>query len=168
MRADDRAEVLDQLDLRLRSCLLDEIGQHLDPLGRVRVGDPDAEARGVLGRRREDASELLERLLATADLADRVDDAVVDGQDRLHVQQCSRERLRTADAAALLEVLERRDREDDAVLLLEPLDQHLDLLVGRTAGEPALDREREQPDRERRGLGVDDPDPVATDLRRPP
>ena len=108
--------------------------------------------------------ELLERLLAAAHLADRVDDAVVDGQDRLDVEQGAGERLGAADAAALLEVLERGDREDDAVLLLEPLDQRLDLLVGRAPREPALDREREEPDRERRGLGVDDVDPVASDL----
>ena len=115
----------------------------------------------------EDAGELLERLLAAAHLADRVDDAVVDGQDRLDVEQRAGERLGAADATALLEVLERGDREDDAVLLLEPLDQRLDLLVGRAPREPALDREREQPDRERRGLGVDDADPVASDLARP-
>ena len=77
--------------------------------------------------------ELLERLLAAAHLADRVDDAVVDGEDRLHVEQRARERLGAADATALLEVLERGDGEDDAVLLLEPLDQRLDLLVGRAA-----------------------------------
>ena len=164
MGADDGAEVLDELDLGLRPRLRDEVGEHLDPLRGVGVGDPDAQPGEVLGRRREDARELRERLLAAAHLADRMNDAVVDRQDRLDVEQRPGERLGAADAATLLEVLERGDREDDAVLLLEPLDQRLDLLVGRALREPALDRERQEPDGERGGLGVDDPDPVASDL----
>ena len=166
--ADDGAEVLDELDLGLRPRLRDEVGEHLDPLRRVGVGD-----RRRAGRARSRSTtvktrrELLERLLAAAHLADRVDDAVVDRQDRLDVEQRAGERLGAADAAALLEVLERGDREDDAVLLLEPLDQRLDLLVGRAPREPALDREREQPDRERRGLGVDDAGSGRLRPRRP-
>ena len=164
MGADDCAEVLDELDLGLRPRLRDEVGQHLDPLRCVGVRDRDPQAGHVLGRGGEDAGELLERLLAAPHLADRMDHALVDRQDRLHVEQGAGERLGAADATALLEILERGDREDDAVLLLEPRDQRLDLLVGRAPREPALDREREEPDRERRSLGVDD----AGSGRRPP
>ena len=59
--------------------------------------------------------ELLERLLPSADPAERDDHAVVDGEDRLDVEQRPGERLGLADPPALLQVLERGDREDDAI-----------------------------------------------------
>ena len=62
---------------------------------------------------------------------------------------------RAADAAAAREVLERVDGEEQPALAAVALDELVDLLVGRAALEPALDREPEHRDRRRRGLGVD-------------
>ena len=56
----------------------------------------------------------------------------------------------------LLEVLERLDGEDDAAVAVEALDERVDLLVGRPAREPPLDRVREHRDRERRRQRVDE------------
>ena len=76
----------------------------------------------------EHACELLQRLLPAAHPCHGHDLALVDGEDRLDVEQRPRERLRAADAAALLQVLERADREDDADVALEPRHEPLDLV----------------------------------------
>ena len=91
--------------------------------------------------------------------------AVPDREDRLHVHQLSGERLRAPDAAAAREELERVDREEQAVLAQVALDERVDLLVGRAALEPALDRGREHRGRDRRALGVDRPHPAVAELR---
>ena len=64
------------------------------------------------------------------------------------MEQRAGERLRLADPPALLQVLERADREDDRVVPLEAVDQLLELAVGRAPSEAPLDREREHRDRE--------------------
>src|SRR5205085_6742849 len=87
-----------------------------------------------------------------------------DRQDRLDVEEVPGERGRLADAPALLQELERVDREDESRLTLEPDRELVDLLVTRTAFEPALNREAEDRDRRRRSLGVDHAHLVA-DLR---
>src|SRR6185369_17302420 len=113
------------------------------PLRRVSVRNRDVEAVAVLRLGGEQLRELLERLLPPTHASERDDHAVLDGEDRLHVEQRARERLRLADPPALLQVLERGDREDDAVRALEPLDQLRDLLVRRPVAEAPVDRLRE-------------------------
>ena len=54
-------------------------------------------------------------MLVAAHALDRDDLAVLDREDRLHVQQVARERGRLADPAAAREVLERVDREEQPV-----------------------------------------------------
>ena len=80
------------------------------------------------------------------------------------MQQRAGQRLRAADPAALLQVLQGADREDDTVLAAEAGKQLLDLVVGRAGGEAALDREGQQRHGEGRRPGVDDADPVAPQL----
>ncbi len=162
MRPDDSAEALNQLDLGLRPQLVREGREVLDPLRRVGVGDRDTKPRLVLRRLGEHPSELLQRLLATPYTPDRSDDAVGDREDRLHAEERPGERLSLADASSFLQVLQRPDREHDPVLPLEAVDQLLELGIGRAGGEPPLDRERQHPDCERRGLRVDQPHPVRT------
>src|SRR5581483_8529342 len=124
----------------------------------------DAQPRDVAGRVEEEARELLERLLPPPHARQRHDLAVPDRQDRLHVEQRAGQRLRASDPAALLQVLERADREDDAVLAAETLHQRGDLLRSGAALEAALDRERELRAGERRGAAVDEHDPAAAEL----
>ena len=112
----------------------------------------------------EQLRELGHRLLAAANPPDRLDHPVADREDRLDVEERPGECLGLADPPALLEVLERVDREHDAVLVLEPLDERLDGLVGRALLESAIDRLGEQRAGERRGLGVHDADEVAAQL----
>ena len=85
------------------------------PLGRGGVRDPDLQPRRVGRRRLEQLAELGERLGVAAHALQRHDLAVADRQDRLHVQQVAGERGSAADAAALREVLERVDREEQLV-----------------------------------------------------
>ena len=108
---------------------------------------PTRSAGFVARVRLERVDELLECLAVAADALHRQHLAVADREDRLHVQQLPGERLRLADAAAAREELERVDGEEQAVLDEVPLDERVDLLVGRAALEPALDREREHRDR---------------------
>ena len=85
------------------------VGQDLDPLGRVRMGDRNAAGRArprCFSSKR--LRELLDRLLPAAHAADGLDHAVADREDRLDVEKRPGERLRLADAAALLQVLEGR------------------------------------------------------------
>ncbi len=131
--------------------------------------DRGPEAVAVLGARDEEPCELRERLLPAAHAADRLHDPVADLEDRLHVEQGAGERLRLADPAAALQVLERRAGEHDPVRASEALDELLDLLVGRPTGEPALDRLREEAQREGHRAGVDDAHVVSAEVgRRPP
>ena len=80
------------------------------------------------------------------------------------LQQRAGERLRAADPAALLQVLQGADREDDTVLAAEAGKQLLDLVVGRAGGQAALDREGQQCHGERRRPRVHDANPVSPHL----
>src|SRR4029079_1229818 len=91
---------------------------------------------------------------------------LVEARVAVQVEHWADKRLRLADPPALLQVLESRDREDDAVRALEPLDQLRDLLVRRPVAEAPVDRLREHRDRERGRLRVDEPDAVVAELRR--
>ena len=141
VRADDGAERRRDLDLRARAHPRDELLERSQPFGRGGVRDADPQRRRVRRARLEQRAELGERLLAAAHALQRHDLAVADRQDRLDVEQAAGERRRAADAPAAGEVLERVDREQQLVLALEALDERVDLLVGRPALEPALDRE---------------------------
>ena len=157
--------VVVDVDLRLRPQVGHERAHRLLPLGRVRVRDADVQVRRVARALRERARELLHRLLVAANALDRQHLAVLDREDRLDVEQVAGERGGLADAPALLQELERVDREDQTRIALEALDELVDLVVGRAALEPPLNREAEHRDRRRRGLGVDDAHLVA-ELRR--
>ena len=92
------------------------------------------------------------------------DSPSVDGEDRLHVQQRPRERLRATDPAALLQVLERADGEDDAVLA------RWNRSISASISSSVVPRARRRwiasassPDRQGGRPGVDDADPVAAD-----
>ena len=147
--------------------LRDEVGEDVDPLGGVGVGDRRVQTLAILGVLREQARELLEGLLPAAHATDRLDDAVAELEDRLHVQERAGECLGLADPPALLEVLERRSREHDAGGALEPRDELLHLLVRRAAGEPPIDRLREERAREGGAARVHDAhDPSAQLVRR--
>ena len=84
----------------------------------------------------EQLAELGKRLVVAAHLLQRHDLAVADRQDRLDVQKVAGERGRASDAAALCQVLERVDGEEQAVLVAVALDERVDLLIGRAALEP--------------------------------
>src|SRR5262245_42679915 len=166
VRADDGAEGRRELDLGLRAHAPNELAEDADPLRRVCVRDRDPKPRLVLRRLLEAPLELDERLLPPADAGDGDDLAVLDREDRADVQERPRERGRTADAPTPLQELERLEREDDAAVTVEALDERFDLLVGRAAGETSLDCVREHRERERRAPRVDDADLVASDFRR--
>ena len=117
----------------------------------------------------DDAGELLERLLAPAHPANRLDDPVAELEDRLDVEKRPGQRLRLPDPPALLQVLERRGREHDPVRASEALDELVELRVRGAARQPAVDRLGEQGACERRRIRVDDTHDVAAELlRRPP
>jgi hypothetical protein len=99
--ADDRAERLDELDGRARSCFVRHRRQDVDPLGGIGVRDREPEAVPVIAPRREELRELGDRLLPSTDAAHRLDDAVAYREDRLDVQERPGQRLRLADPAAL-------------------------------------------------------------------
>src|SRR6266536_4289173 len=156
MRTDDGAERRRDVDLRLRAKVRDEGANGLLPVGRVRVCDADVQARRLPRAVRERARELLHRLLVSAHALDRQHRAVLDREDRLDVEQVAGKRRGLADAAALLEELERVDGEDQPGVALEALDELVDLLVARAALEPPLDREAEHRNRRRGRPGIDD------------
>src|SRR5262245_46460241 len=146
MRADDRAERDDQLELRLRAPLAHERLELGGPLGSrsVRDGQP---IRGLVPRLRlERRGELGESLSLSPHPLHRLDLALLDRENRLDLEQRAGERGRLPDAAAALEELERVDREQEPSLTPIPLDERIDLLVARTALQPPLDREREHRD----------------------
>src|SRR4051794_19736597 len=123
MRAENGAERRGHFDLRLRPQVGYERAQRLRPLRRVCMRDPDAETRRVLRALGQRVRELLNRLLVPADALQRQHLAVRDREDGLDVEQAPGERRRLADAAALLQELERVDGEDDPRVALEPLDE---------------------------------------------
>ena len=164
--ADDRAESRGELDLGLRPKSPHELAQRPHPLGSVRVRDRDAQSRPILGRLGEAALELGDCLPPPPYARDGDDLAVLNAQDRAHVQERPGESRGPPDSPTSLQVLERLDGEDDLALAVEALDERCDLDVGRPAGETALDRVGEHRDRERRGPRVDDPDSVSAELGR--
>ena len=91
-------------------------------IGRVRMADADVQVGGVLRRLQEHRLELGQRLRAAADALERRHLAVVEVQDRLHVEELAGEPRRLADAAAADEVLQRLDREEEAARASEALD----------------------------------------------
>ena len=127
-----------------------------EPLGRRRVREPDPQRRRVASsppraaRRTPRAPSALPRTRLSGTTSPSLD-----RQDRLHVEQRAGERRGAADPAAAGEVVERVDREEQPVLAPVALDERVDLLVGRAALEPPLDREREHRDRRRDGARVD-------------
>ena len=114
-------------------------------LGRVRVADADVQVRRVLGRLQEGRLELGESLRTAAHALERRNLAVVEVEDRLHVQKLAGEAGCLADATAADEVFERLDGEQEPARLPEALDECEELLLGRSALEAALE-----------GVGEDD------------
>ena len=164
MRPDDRAEARHELDLRLRAAREHDRLQLLDGLLGLGVGDRDAEPGSVRRRGLEAAPELLERFRPAADSGHGHDLAFFDRQDRLHVQQVAHQSPGAADPATLGEELERVDGEEDAAAFAVERGERLHFLVGRPARQQLLDRDRQHPDPDRRGLRVDEPDPVGPDV----
>ncbi len=78
------------------------------------------------------------------------------------------ERGRLPDAPAALEELERVHGEQEPALAAVPLDERVDLFVGRAALEPPLDRQGEHRDRRRGRLGVDRTHDAVPELGRGP
>ena len=126
--------------------------------------DPDPQPRAVAGLTGELADELLHRLLVAAHALHGDDLAVLDGEDRLDLQQLTGHRAGAPDPAALGEKLERVDGEEEAVLLLVAVDQLVELVVGRPRLEPPLHGQTEHGDRGRGSLRVHHPDPAPAEL----
>ena len=127
--------------------------------------DADAQLRYVLCLLRDCVDELLERLAVAAHSLDGYDLALSNREDRLHVHQLPGECFRAPDAAAAREELERVNREEQTVLAQIALDERVDLIVGRPALEPALNRSREHRRGNRGALGVDRSHPAVSELR---
>ena len=121
----------------------------------VGVDEPHADRRVVLGLADEDLRKPLERPRATTHTADRNDLAARDLEDRLQRDERSGESGGPSGAAAANEILERLEREDEARVATETLDELRYFLVVGAAPEPALDRLGEQDDRARDEARVD-------------
>ena len=164
--ADDRAERGHHLDRAARTHLPDDLLERRDTVGRGRVSESEPKRRGVRAPGLEQGAELSERLAAAADALERHDLAVLESEDRLDVQERAGERGAPADTAASGEVLERLDGEQQPVGAAVSLDESVDLLVARSALEPALHRQPEHRNRRRDRPGVDDAHRVPERRRR--
>ena len=165
MRADDRAQAAHELDLGLRAVGEDDLPQLLDRFLGLGVRDRDAEP-GAVGRR------FLERLRNSSNAFVRPRTLPTGTTSPASIARIgfTFSRLPISARARPMRPPFARNSSVSTVKsmrasLAVARGERLDLLVGRPALEPALDREREHPDSDRRRLGVDEADPVAAVLR---